>query len=63
MWNSLIALKHLFAVILMRKFLEIALKLEQYSSSMILLAMAMCFTNFGKGLPSKLTYYAKQTEV
>jgi hypothetical protein len=63
MWNSLIALKHLFAVILMRKFLEIAFMLEQYCSSMILLAMAMCFTNLGKGLSSKLTYYAKQTEV
>lgn len=31
----------------------IALKLELYCSSMILLTMAMCFTDWGKGLLSK----------
>lgn len=47
----------------MGKCLKIALKLEQYSSGMILLAMTMCFTDWGKGLLLKVTYYAKHTEV
>lgn len=47
-----IVLKRLLAVIRIGKCLQIALKLEQYSSGMILLATAMCFTDWGKGLPT-----------